>query len=196
MTTVVSRPAPAPAAAPPLPPRRRPRWIVAGAVAVLVPAIVLRFVVRSELWLDEALSVQIARLPISQIPGALRHDGAPPLYYVLLHFWMRLFGTSDVAVRSLSGVCSVLMLPLIYLAGRRIASRRVGVAAVIIAATSPFATHYATETRMYALLALLAVVGFLALANAVQRPSLGALASVAVCTAALLYTHYWSLYLL
>src|SRR3954469_19689124 len=127
MTTVVSPPAPAPAAAPPLPPRRRPRWIVAGAVAVLVPAIVLRFVVRSELWLDEALSVQIARLPVSQIPGALRHDGAPPLYYLFLHFWMELFGTGNVAVRGLSGVFSVAMLPVMYLAGRRIASKRVGV---------------------------------------------------------------------
>ena len=54
------------------------------------------------LWLDEALSVNIARLPLGDIPGALRHDGAPPLYYVLLHLWMRVFGTGDGAVRALA----------------------------------------------------------------------------------------------
>jgi 4-amino-4-deoxy-L-arabinose transferase-like glycosyltransferase len=170
--------------------------MMAGVVAAVVPGIFLRFFVHSQLWLDEALSVDIARLPVRQIPGALRHDGAPPLYYVLLHFWMEVFGTGNIAVRGLSGVCSVATLPVMYLAGRRIASKRVGVAAVVITATSPFATHYATETRMYALLALLALLGYLALANAVQRPTRWSLVWVAVATAALLYTHYWSIYLL
>jgi len=169
---------------------------MAGVVAAVVPGIFLRFFVHSQLWLDEALSVDIARLPVRQIPGALHHDGAPPLYYVLLHFWMEIFGTGNIAVRGLSGVCSVATLPVMYLAGRRIASKRVGVAAVVITATSPFATHYATETRMYALLALLALLGYLALANAVQRPTRWSLVWVAVATAALLYTHYWSIYLL
>ena len=58
---------------------------------------------RSPLWLDEALSVNIAKLPIGQIPAALRHDGHPPLYYVLLHVWMSVLGSGDVAVRSAVG---------------------------------------------------------------------------------------------
>ena len=56
------------------------------------------------MWLDEALSVNIARLPLGDLHDALKHDGAPPLYYVLLHVWTGVFGTGDVAVRSLSGV--------------------------------------------------------------------------------------------
>src|SRR3954469_24431478 len=99
------------------------RWVLAVGALVVVVGIVLRFVVRSQLWLDEALSVNIARLPIAQIPGALRHDGAPPLYYVLLHGWMALFGTGDTAVRALSGLCAVATLPLLYFAGRRIGGR-------------------------------------------------------------------------
>ena len=61
---------------------------------VLALGVVLRFVCQSDLWADEVLSVNIAKLPISQIPAALRHDGSPPLYYLLLHVWMRMFGTS------------------------------------------------------------------------------------------------------
>ena len=58
----------------------------------------LRFWAPTALWLDEALSVNIAHLPVTQIPRALAHDGSPPLYYVLLHVWMAMFGRSDFAV--------------------------------------------------------------------------------------------------
>jgi hypothetical protein len=90
----------------------RARFVVAGIAIVIAIGIGLRFLTKSDLWLDEALSVNIARLPVSQIPRWLKHDGAPPLYYVLLHYWMQVFGTSDVATRSLSGVFSVASLPL------------------------------------------------------------------------------------
>src|SRR5690348_9191411 len=91
--------------------------VVVGIVAVLAGG-VLRFVTASSLWLDEALSVNIARLPVGDIGPWLRHDGHPPLYYWLLHGWIELFGSGDVAVRALSGVFGLLTLPLAYLAGR------------------------------------------------------------------------------
>ena len=57
-------------------------------VLVLVAGLVLRFWTRSALWLDEALTVNISTQPLHTLPSYLKHDGAPPLYYVLLHFWM------------------------------------------------------------------------------------------------------------
>ena len=76
------------------------RYLMLGAVAVAVlAAIVIRFAARSPLWLDETITVNIARLPLADIPGALRQDGAPPLTYVLLHYWIQLFGSSTTAVR-------------------------------------------------------------------------------------------------
>ena len=53
----------------------------------------LRFVAPSPLWLDEALSVNIASLPVGEIPDALRQDGHPPAYYLILHHWMEVFFT-------------------------------------------------------------------------------------------------------
>ncbi|HLI53555.1 MAG TPA: glycosyltransferase family 39 protein [Acidimicrobiales bacterium] len=177
-------------------PRRRPHPAVAAAGAVAVVAgLVLRFWTPSALWLDEALSVNIARLPLVRIPAALSHDGAPPLYYVLLHFWMRAFGTGDFAVRSLSGLTSVVTLPFMWLAGRRVGGRRVAWVAFFLLLSSPFAIEYATTTRMYSLMVLLSVLGFLAFARAWENPSRGRLAALSVVTAAILYTHYWGLYL-
>jgi uncharacterized membrane protein len=169
--------------------------LVAGALVVVV-GLVLRFWTSSALWLDEALTVNVAHLPLHQIPEALSHDGSPPLYYVLLHYWTGVFGTGDFAARSLSGVSSVAALPLFWIAGKRLGGRTVAWVVFFLAVTSPFAIGYATSARMYSVMILLCVAGFIALSRALEDPTLGRLAEVALVTAALLYTHYWGLYLI
>jgi hypothetical protein len=183
--------------------------VVLGVVGVLALGVVLRFVCQSDLWADEVLSVNIAKLPFDQLMPALRHDGAPPLYYLLLHGWMRVFGTGPAAVRAMSGVAGTLTLVPIWFIGRRLDDRRrrlalapadspniVAWSALLLLALSPFAIRYSTEARMYALVMLLVAVGYLAVVRALERPSIGRLAVVAVVTGLLFYTHYWSFPLL
>lgn len=183
-------------------PDRRVRWVVGGGLTVVViAAVVLRFWTRSPLWLDEAQSVAIARLPLSgagtTVWDGLKQDGSPPLYYLLLHGWIRAFGTGSFAVRSLSGVLSLASVPLLWRLARYFGTRRATLAAVLFFASSPFAVRFATETRMYSLLVLLALVGGLALRRVlVLGPSALSVLVLAVDSAALALTHYWSFYLL
>jgi hypothetical protein len=172
------------------------RALPAMGVLVVIAGIALRFYAPTALWLDEVISVNISKLPLSQIPTALSHDGAPPLYYVLLHFWMDLFGEGDVSVRALSGVISVGTLPFFWYAGRRLGGRTVAWVTFFLGVTSPFAIYYATCTRMYSLMVLWAVLGFLALVRALERPTTGRLVALGAVTGAVLYTHYWGLYLI
>lgn len=171
---------------------------IAGVLAV---AVALRFLTSSDLWLDEALTVNVAKLPLSGLEAALKRDGAPPLYYLVLHFWIRIFGSGDFAVRALSGVLGVIMLPLAYLAGRRLGggdpvrTRWAGWTTLLVVAASPYAIRYSTETRMYMLTMVLVLLGYLAVWWAVERPTFLPLAAVAVITAALLYTQYWAFFL-
>jgi len=175
----------------------RPSWLVVTTALLLVVAVVIRFVTASALWLDEAQTVAIARLPLGDLAEGLRHDGAPPLFYVLLHGWMSIFGESDFSVRFLPGVFAVAALPVAWLAGRRLGGRSVAWAAVLLLAVSPFAVRYATEARMYSLVVLLVLVGYLAVVELLERPgSRRATIGVGVVTGTLLLTHYWSLYLL
>jgi hypothetical protein len=167
--------------------------VVGLAVAV---GLVLRFWTRSHLWLDEALTVDIARLPIGDIGSALRQDGHPPLFYYVLHEWMLVFGQGDVAVRALPGVLGVLTLPLGWLAGRRAGGPRAGWAFVVLLSLSPFAIRYSTETRMYSLVMVLVLAGYLLVANALERPSMLRLTGIALVSGALLLTHYWAMWLL
>lgn len=176
--------------------RRRPHpALIAAGVIALAAGVVLRFYAPTALWLDETISVNIARLPLTQIPAALSHDGAPPLYYVLLHFWMAAFGRGDFAVRALSGFISVATLPVFWIAGRRLGGRTVAWVTFFLALGSPFAINYATTTRMYSLMILVALLGYLAFSRAYENPTRRRCVEVGLVTAALLYTHYWGIYL-
>jgi mannosyltransferase len=175
--------------------RWRPAFVllVGGA---LVTGLVLRFWTQSPLWLDESLSVNIARLPIGQIPDALRHDGHPPLFYVLLHVWMDVWGSGDTAVRAFSGVWALALFPLVWVAARRLGGTRVPLYAVTVLALSPYAIRYATETRMYAMVMVLALAAWLVADDALRRPTVARLSGLAVLTGLLLWTHYWALWAL
>ena len=172
-----------------------PSWARLAIGAVLAVGVFARFFAPSHLWLDEALSVNVARLPLGEIPEALRHDGAPPLYYLLLHGWMQVVGQGDLAVRALSGVFGVAALPLMWLFGRRLAGRQVAWISVVLLAACPFAVRYSTEARMYSLVVLLGLVGGVAVLALRDRPSLGPSVVLAAATGLLLLTHYWGFYL-
>src|ERR1700712_3842203 len=133
-------------------PGPRGRLAIRVALAVVcVIGLVVRAWPRGALWLDGGQGGAIARLPLTQIVGALRQDGAPPLYYLLLHVWMLIFGAGDVAVRSLTVLMSVAFVVTIVFAARRFAGERAAWCVLVLAASSSFAVRYASETRMYSL---------------------------------------------
>src|SRR5690242_5964496 len=106
---------------------------LAGSPALLLALItaagaVLRFATLStqSFWLDEAIAINSARLDIGgMIDSLARTEGNPPLYFLLLDGWMRLFGTSEAAVRSLSAVIGTATILLGYEIGRRLATVRI-----------------------------------------------------------------------
>jgi mannosyltransferase len=186
-----------PARPDPKPPTGRvERWIKPAIVVVLIASVVLRFLTRSPLWLDEAQTVNIAQRSVPHIFSALREDGAPPLYYVLLHAWMAVFGTSSFAVRALSGVFSVAALPVMYLAARRFRVLDSSPwAAVLLLATCPFVVRYATEARMYSLVLLLVLLAIVFYERVWSVGGWWPAVGAAVVTGALLLTQYWSIFL-
>lgn len=190
----------APASAVPAPSARAPRrghraaWLATALVVVL--GVVLRTYSESALWLDEAISVEIASLPLREVDDALRLDGAPPLYALLLWGWERLFGDSATAARALSAVFGVAALPLMAVAGQRVAGPQGGPTALMLLASSPFAVYYSAEARMYSLVMLLVLCGFLALDGYLRAPSPSGGAVVSLVAALLALTHYWALFLL
>src|SRR3954452_21895367 len=114
-------------------------------------------IIHSGYWIDEAITVGIASHPLGEIPRALRLDGSPPLFYLLLHGWMAVAGTGEAATRALPLAFALLAVPVSYWAGSAAFGRRAGALAAAGAAGCPFLTYYAQETRMYSMVAVLSV---------------------------------------
>lgn len=173
-----------------------PRWDfrVVTVLALLAAALRLPYLGRSY-WIDEGISIGIAGHPIGQIPGLLRRDGSPPLFYYVLHFWLQWFGSAPVATHMLALLTSLGVIFAAWWAGRTLFGRTAGIGAAGLAATSPFLNWYGTETRMYTLVCGLGCLGVAFVVRAVRHRRLGDAAGAVVSYSALLYTHNWGLYL-
>jgi mannosyltransferase len=169
--------------------------IAAAAFALLVLSLVLRTrALGSSLWMDEGLSIGIASQHFFDIPGILRQDGSPPLYYLLLNLWMNAFGHGPGETQGLSVAVAVLMVPAGLWAGWTLFGRRAGLFAAALAAVNPWITVYAEETRMYALMMLLSLVITAAFVHVFVYRRRGYLPLFIVTLALMIYTHNWGLF--
>jgi hypothetical protein len=160
-------------------------------------AISLAFKVRglgSAYWIDEGLSVGIGSHPLLDIPGLLKQDGSPPLYYMLLHVWMDVFGTKEFATQFLSLIFGLLCVPAAFWAGWTLFGRRVAWAAAALAALNPFLTLHSYEARMYSLMTLLGLLATTAFAKAFVLGQRRWIPVFSVLLALMLYTHNWAIF--
>ena len=169
--------------------------LVAGVCGLMVVSLLLGGQrLRTRYWVDEALTVGIASHPIASIPGLLVRDGSPPLYYLLLGLWTRVFGTGEVATHSLSLLIAVATVPIAFWAADRMFTRRTAWFTAAFASLTPFVTYFAGETRMYSLVVVESILCCVAFSAAfVERRPRGPW-WFALTLTALVYTHYWGLY--
>ena len=144
-------------------------------------------------WLDEGISVGIASHSLGDIPQLLRQDGAPPLYYLLLHLWTSAFGTSETSTHALSLLFAVATVPAALWAGWSLFGRRTGWMCALLAALNPFLAFYATETRMYSLVVLLSLLTLATFLHGFVFARTRYLPAFVVLLALLMYTHNWGL---
>ena len=125
------------------------------------------------IWFDEAISIRWATSSVPRIievSMTLVEDRLPPLYYLLLKWWVDLAGLSEFGLRYLSVVFGVLLIPSVYILGSRLFNRYVGLLAALLIALNPFLIWYSQEARMYALAVLLGTLGVLCFILAVYPP--------------------------
>ena len=171
--------------------------IGAGLAGLLGISLLLRSTaLHGRYWIDEGLSVGIASFPLDEIPGALRQDGSPPLYYLLLGIWTRWLGDGEARTHALSLGIALLCVPVAFWLANVIAGRRAAWWAAGVAALLPFLSYYAQETRMYALAVLLSLLVAGSYGAALVLGQRRWLVLFVLAGAALLYTHNWGLFLL
>jgi mannosyltransferase len=145
-------------------------------------------------WIDEGLSWGISSHHFFDIPHVLRQDGSPPLYYLMLHVWMRLFGTSEEATHVLSLIPALAAVPIGYWAGRSLFGERAGWFAAAMFAFNTYLTTYAQETRMYSWMVLFTLLGTAFFIHAFVFRRRRHLIGFGLSLALMLYTHNWALF--
>jgi mannosyltransferase len=143
-------------------------------------------------WLDEAMSVEIARDSPGDVVLNAAEDVHPPLYYLALHFWMHMMGDSERALRSLSVLFSLFAITAVVIFAARWFGRPTGLVAGLLAAVSPLQIALAQEARMYALLTLTAVLSIDAFLCLLHHGTRRAMAGYVAATSAMLYTHAYA----
>ncbi|PWT97850.1 MAG: hypothetical protein C5B51_30550 [Terriglobia bacterium] len=133
-----------------------------GVASLAGVAIFLGVGIERPVWLDEANSVLIAARGFSGIVEGLRHENNLPGYYLLLSVWMRVFGDSEIALRSLSAIFYLGGCLAAGVLGKRAGGNaRAGWYSAFFYACSPLAIRNAQNIRMYALLGMLSGVSAL-----------------------------------
>jgi uncharacterized membrane protein len=93
-------------------------WIT-GAIVIVAALIRIIVINNQTFWSDESLTAYEARLPFgSMIHTVLRVETTPPLYFVLIWTWAHLFGNGEVALRSVSTLAGIALVPIAYLSAR------------------------------------------------------------------------------
>jgi mannosyltransferase len=170
---------------------------VLALLAITALAAGLRFATlgHQSFWFDEVDTVSLVRKSFSgMLADVPRIENTPPLYFVLAWFWSKLFGTSEIGLRSLSALAGTLTVPVVYLAGTVLVSRRVGLLVAALAATSPVLVWYSQEARSYALFVLFASLSFLYFVRALGRATRQTLIPFTVFSILALCTHYFAIF--
>jgi len=147
---------------------------------------------RDPLGASEAYSAYAAARPslgaIIHIPIA-DDPGKQLLYYLVLHYWTMIFGGSEAALRSLSVICGLGDLAMIFALGRDLFDDAAGTAGAAMWAFNPLAVVFAFRARMYTMLILLALAHLYAFRRTRECDSAGWIVVCALTGAAVIYTH-------
>lgn len=130
---------------------------------ILITALLLRLInLNQSLWLDEAINVlAVKNYNLADlITKYSLYDFHPPLYHIILYFWSKIFGFSEIAVRFPSIITTMICIIVVYKIGSEFFSKKIGLAASLLLALSPLSIYYSQEARMYSLTMLLASISF------------------------------------
>lgn len=169
--------------------RRLPReHIMLGFILGLAAVLRLGALGRWSLWLDEVYSWRFAGGPVSAIWQQVG-EPQPPLYYLLLHYWMAL-GQSEFWLRLPSALTGCFAVLLMWKTGAAFGNRQVGLLAAALLALSPLHIWYSREARMYGPAACWGLASFYCHLQVFKRDKWRDVIALAAMTLLAIYTAY------
>jgi len=164
---------------------------------ILVTGAILRLkgITFQSLWFDELMSVtwSAPKLSFAKIISIYQGDPHPPLFPLLLHYWMIIFGYTEWAARLLTALIGCGSIYSIYLLGKECFNKQTGLAASAVIALNYFNLYYSHEVRSYILLFLLTALSYTFFLKLLREQTKKHMTVYSIVTALMLYTHYFGL---
>ncbi len=172
-------------------------WVAPAAVCLLGFALRVAYISHESVGFDEAFSMTVSQLPLREMFRQLVADFVhPPLHYLVLRGWFRLFGFGVFQARLLSALFSTLAVVLLYFLARYLFDRRTAILSALLLTVSQVAIMFAQEPRPYAQFHFLVLASAYLFVRALrERRSLywwGFVASSVL----MLYTDYFSIFVI
>ena len=136
------------------------RYLLPISLVLINLVLKLIYIGKWDISLDEPFTIYYAQQDIPAIFNMLATENNPPLFFLLLHWWIKLFGISAVAVRMLPVIFSSLTVFFIYSIGRKFFSLRIAILASLLFTFSGYHLLFSHEARVYSLFALLTAASF------------------------------------
>lgn len=149
------------------------------------------------LWFDEAFTpVHVFSTSLATtLSHIARTENTPPLWYILDWAVIRVAGDGAVALRVVSALAGVAMVPVMWAIGNELASRRAAILAAALTATNPLFVWYSQEARAYALFAFFVALSMLCFLRAEREPTGRRMAAFAASGSLALLSHYFAVFL-
>jgi len=146
---------------------------------------------------DEPFTIFYSQSDYETFTNMLHTENNPPLFFILLHYWIGIFGLSTVSIRFLPFVFSVLTVLFIYKIGRKFFNIRVAIIAALLFTFSNFHISYAHEARVYSLFVLLTSISMYLFFDLIRGKSKKkTLVFLILSNVLLIYSHFFGFFIL
>lgn len=109
---------------------------------------------------DEPFTMYHAQFDLGYLIDYLKNYNNPPLFEIILHFWIKVFGISEVSVRILPMLFSSFTVIFIYKTGVAFFDKKMALVSCLLFTFSTLQIWYAHDCRVYSLFLLLTTVSF------------------------------------
>jgi mannosyltransferase len=166
-------------------------------VCIIILASVLRFYELGveSYWIDEVVTVLTAQERLHQLATPTSFD-KPISYYVPFHFWVKIFGTSEVATRSFSALIGIASVALIYEVGCKLFRKEIGILSSFLMSISEYQIYYSQETRYYNLFVFMTLLSFRFYIQALKTKKVIHFFLYILISILLIYSHAFGVFIL
>lgn len=176
---------------------KKKAWLILILILLLATLLRVWGIENESYWLDEAISIRQAQeKDYSATFDMVKNDVHLPLHITLLHFWVKIFGTSESSSRVLSLIFGIVGIWIFYLLTKKLYGEKTSLVSTLIFAISPIMIYYSQEARLYSLFVLLSLASIYFFLKFIDKNDYKNLIYYGLFTLLLIYTHLFAFLLL